>query len=76
MAGSRPMYRASQMTACPMDTSSVQGIVLMKYSRFSRLRSCPAFSPIPHSRTVSAVFRNGAYRGFLPAVYILAYDSV
>ena len=43
------MYSASQMMACPMETSAVQGIVLMKYSRFTRFRSWPVLMSRPQS---------------------------
>ena len=64
------------MIAWPIETSSVHGMFLTKYSRFSRLRSCPALRPSPHSLAASAALMKGAIACSGQFGNASAYDSV
>ena len=64
------------MIAWPIDTSAVHGMLRMKNSRFSRFRSCPAFTARPHSLALSAVRMKGAMADFGSVGNRSAYGSV
>jgi hypothetical protein len=46
---------ASQISACPIETSRRLGIDFAKNAMFSRDKSCPAFTPNPDSSALFAV---------------------
>src|SRR5690554_3110243 len=57
---SSPKYSASAIRACPIETSFKKGIRSLKYFRFSRLRSCPAFTISPALTAALAASTKGS----------------
>ena len=55
MVFSKPKYKASEIKACPIETSNKFGILSAKYFKLSKLKSCPALIPKPYFVASTAV---------------------